>query len=69
MNKYTRAYIFILFYVLKHTRNYAIYFSRNFVKSIVHRLFQGPLLSYLELSQQIGGDVATQAKLVNAAFQ
>ncbi|KAM3967900.1 adenylyl cyclase-associated protein 1 [Aphomia sociella] len=32
-------------------------------------LLQGPLRTYLELSQQIGGDVATHANLVNAAFQ
>lgn len=32
-------------------------------------LVQGPLRAYLQLSQQIGGDVATQANLVNAAFQ
>ncbi|KAJ0182452.1 hypothetical protein K1T71_001821 [Dendrolimus kikuchii] len=32
-------------------------------------LVQGPLRTYLELSKQIGGDVATHAQLVNAAFQ
>ncbi|KPI94948.1 Adenylyl cyclase-associated protein 1 [Papilio xuthus] len=32
-------------------------------------LMQGPLRTYLELSQQIGGDVATHANLVNEAFQ
>ncbi|CAH2050539.1 unnamed protein product, partial [Iphiclides podalirius] len=32
-------------------------------------LLQGPLRAYLELSQQIGGDVATHANLVNEAFQ
>ncbi|CAG4978381.1 unnamed protein product [Parnassius apollo] len=32
-------------------------------------LIQGPLRAYLELSQQIGGDVATHANLVNEAFQ
>ncbi|XP_045510481.1 adenylyl cyclase-associated protein 2 isoform X3 [Colias croceus] len=32
-------------------------------------LMQGPLRTYLELSKQIGGDVATQANLVNEAFQ
>ncbi|KAJ8736233.1 hypothetical protein PYW08_006889 [Mythimna loreyi] len=32
-------------------------------------IVQGPLQAYLQLSQQIGGDVATHAKLVNAAFQ
>ncbi|CAH2102399.1 unnamed protein product [Euphydryas editha] len=32
-------------------------------------LMQGPLLTYLELSKQIGGDIATHANLVNDAFQ
>ncbi|XP_053619513.1 adenylyl cyclase-associated protein 1 isoform X2 [Plodia interpunctella] len=32
-------------------------------------IVQGPLRTYLDLSQQIGGDVASHAKLVNAAFQ
>ncbi|XP_026759353.2 adenylyl cyclase-associated protein 1 isoform X2 [Galleria mellonella] len=32
-------------------------------------IVQGPLRAYIELSQQIGGDVATHANLVNAAFQ
>ncbi|VVC93637.1 adenylyl cyclase-associated protein 2 [Leptidea sinapis] len=32
-------------------------------------ILQGPLRSYLELSKQIGGDVATHANLVNEAFQ
>lgn len=32
-------------------------------------IVQGPLQAYLQLSQKIGGDVATHAKLVNAAFQ
>ncbi|XP_075973945.1 adenylyl cyclase-associated protein 1 isoform X2 [Anticarsia gemmatalis] len=32
-------------------------------------IVQGPLQTYLQLSQQIGGDVATHANLVNAAFQ
>ncbi|XP_072940620.1 adenylyl cyclase-associated protein 2 isoform X2 [Epargyreus clarus] len=32
-------------------------------------LVQGPLRTYLQLSQQIGGDVATHANLVNEAFQ
>ncbi|KAI8438642.1 hypothetical protein MSG28_011068 [Choristoneura fumiferana] len=32
-------------------------------------LVQGPLRTYLELSRQIGGDVATHAELVGAAFQ
>ncbi|XP_038207704.1 adenylyl cyclase-associated protein 1 isoform X2 [Zerene cesonia] len=32
-------------------------------------IIQGPLRTYLELSKQIGGDVATQASLVNDAFQ
>ncbi|KAL4712686.1 hypothetical protein ACJJTC_007983 [Scirpophaga incertulas] len=32
-------------------------------------LLQGPLRTYIELSKQIGGDVATHANLVNAAFQ
>ncbi|CAF4794179.1 unnamed protein product [Pieris macdunnoughi] len=32
-------------------------------------ILQGPLRTYLELSQKIGGDVATHAKLVNEAFQ
>lgn len=31
--------------------------------------YQGPLRTFLDLSQKIGGDVATQASLVNAAFQ
>nr|XP_021194008.2 adenylyl cyclase-associated protein 1 isoform X2 [Helicoverpa armigera] len=32
-------------------------------------IVQGPLQAYLQLSQQIGGDVAAHANLVNAAFQ
>ncbi|CAB3240841.1 unnamed protein product [Arctia plantaginis] len=32
-------------------------------------IVQGPLQVYLQLSQKIGGDVATHANLVNAAFQ
>ncbi|CAH0690650.1 unnamed protein product [Chilo suppressalis] len=32
-------------------------------------LLQGPLRTYIQLSQQIGGDVANHANLVNAAFQ
>ncbi|XP_049879758.1 adenylyl cyclase-associated protein 1 isoform X2 [Pectinophora gossypiella] len=32
-------------------------------------IMQGPLRTYLQLSQQIGGDVASHANLVNNAFQ
>ncbi|CAH0727388.1 unnamed protein product, partial [Brenthis ino] len=32
-------------------------------------LVQGPLLTYLQLSKQLGGDIATHANLVNDAFQ
>lgn len=32
-------------------------------------LLSGPLKKYLELSQKIGGDVATHSKFVEKAFQ
>lgn len=41
----------------------------NSTKLTVIFVYQGPLRTFLDLSQQIGSDVATQANLVNAAFQ
>jgi len=32
-------------------------------------LIKGPLATYVQLSNQIGGDVSTQATLVLSAFQ
>jgi len=32
-------------------------------------LISGPLTTFVQLSNQIGGDVATQAALVQSAFQ
>ncbi|XP_068626710.1 adenylyl cyclase-associated protein 2 isoform X1 [Battus philenor] len=46
-----------------------ISFEDNMSVNGYQDLLQGPLRTYLELSQQIGGDVATHANLVNEAFQ